>query len=403
MVKIDDYTVDFLLTTPNPTLNAEWDKWAIMSKSWAQSVGAEKPQAATGSQLNAFALKSNGTGPFIIVSHEPGVKTVFKPNPTWWNRANKVFNFDEVVFTTIKSPATRVAALLSGEVDLIEPVPVQDMKRIEDNPGTAVLTGPELRVIHLYFDQRRDELKYSSVKGKNPFKDIRVRKAFYEAIDIEAIKSKVMRNMAAPTALLIAPSLYSRGGDFKRLPYDPADAKKLLAEAGYPDGFELTMHCPNDRYVNDEAICQAATSMLAKIGIKVTLNAMPKAQYFAKAGPSGGYDVSFGMLGWTPASFDSWNTLANISDCRDDKGVGGTFNYGGYCNQKVHDLTSKILVETDTKTRDDMIHDAFQQIIDDVGFIPLHQQALAWGVSKKITIPLRSDDAIMFYTATKQE
>ncbi len=403
VVKVDDFTVDFILTTPNPTLIAEWDNWMIMSKTWAEANGAQKPQPAVSSQVSPFALKSDGTGPFMIVSHEPGVKTVFKPNPNWWDKAHQVFNFDEVVFTTIKSPATRVAALLSGEVDLIEPVPVQDMQRIADNPTTTVLTGPELRTIHLYMDQKRDELLYSNIKGKNPFKDVRVRKAFYEAIDIEAIHQKVMRGLSTPSAIMIAPSLYSRSGEFKRWPYDPADAKKLLAEAGYPDGFELTMHCPNDRYVNDEAICQAATSMLAKIGIKVTLQAIPKAQYFAKAGPSEHYAVSFGMLGWTPSSFDSWNVLANNAGCRDDNGVGGTFNDGGYCNPKVDALAKQILVESDLKKRDDMIFEAFKILNDDVAFIPLHQQALAWGTSRKIKIPQRADDEIMFYTATKQE
>ena len=403
IVKVDDYTVDFMLTTPNPTLIAEWDNWMIMSKKWAEANGATKPQAASGSQLNAFALKSDGTGPFMIVSHEPGVKTVYKPNPLWWDKTHQVFNFDEVDFTTIKSPATRVAALLSGEVDLIEPVPVQDMQRIADNPTTSVLTGPELRTIHLFMDQKRDELLYSNVKGKNPFKDIRVRKAFMEAIDIEAIKSKIMRNLATPTELMIAPSLYSRSAEFKRTPLDVADAKKLMAEAGYPDGFELTMHCPNDRYVNDEAICQAVTSMLAKIGVKVTLNAMPKAVYFAKAGPSEHYNTSFGLLGWTPSSFDSWNVLANNAGCRDDNGVGGTFNYGGYCNPKVDALNKQILTETDLEKRDDLIYDAYKIVTDDYAFIPLHQQALAWGISKKIKIPLRADDEIMFFTATKQE
>lgn len=403
VVKVDDYTVDFILKTPNPILNAEWDVWLIMSKKWCEENGAEKPQAATGSQLNAFALKSNGTGPFMIVSHEPGVKTVFKPNPLWWDKAHQVFNFDEVDFTTIKSAQTRVAALLTGEVDLIEPVPVQDMQRISDNPTMTVLTGPELRTIHLFFDSRRDELLYSNVKGKNPFKDVRVRKAFYQAIDIEAIKSKVMRGLSQPSALLIAPSLFSRSGEFKRLPYDPAEAKKLLAEAGYPNGFELTMHCPNDRYVNDEAICQAVTSMLAKIGVKATLVAQPKAVYFARTSPSQHYDVSFGMLGWTPSGYDSWNVLANLVGCRDDNGVGGTFNDGGYCNPKVDELNKQILVETDIKKRDDLIAQAYTLINDDVSHIPLHQQVLAWGISKKINIPLRADDSILFYLATKQE
>ena len=302
-VKVDDHTVDFILKSPNPILHYEWDTWYMFSKTWAEANGAAQAQAASATSLNPFALKANGTGPFTIESHQPGVKTVFKPNPNWWGKPEH--NLTEVIFTTIKSDATRVAALLSGEIDMMDPVPPQDVERIKANPGTDVLIGPELRTIFLNMDQMRDELLYSNVKGKNPFKDARVRKAFYQAIDIETIKTKVMRGMSVPSALLISPLLYARAGEFKRHPYDVEAAKKLLAEAGYPQGFEVAMDCPNDRYVNDEAICQAVTAMLARIGVKVTLNAMPKAKYFEKAGPTKKYDSSFNMLGWTPGSGDS--------------------------------------------------------------------------------------------------
>jgi peptide/nickel transport system substrate-binding protein len=400
-VKVDDHTVDFILTTPNPILHYEWDTWYIYSKKWSEANGATQAQSATATSLNPFALKANGTGPFMIVSHEPGVRTVFKPNPNWWGKPEH--NLTEVIFTTIKSDATRVAALLSGEIDMMDPVPVQDVERIRSNPGTEVLTGPELRTIFLNMDQMRDELLYSNVKGKNPFKDARVRKAFYQAIDIEAIKSKVMRGMSAPSALLISPLLYSRSAEFKRHPYSPDAAKKLLAEAGYPNGFEVTMDCPNDRYVNDEAICQAVATMLARIGVKVDLLAQPKAKYFEKAGPTKKYDSSFNLLGWTPGSFDSWNVLANIAGCRDADGKGGTFNYGGYCNLKVDELAKRILVESDTKKRDDLIFEAFTMVHEEVGLIPLHQQALVWGVSKKVKMAQRADNQILFYWVQKQD
>jgi peptide/nickel transport system substrate-binding protein len=400
-VKVDDHTVDFVLASPNPILHYEWDTWYIYSKKWAEANGATQAQAATATSLNPFALKANGTGPFTIVSHEPGVKTVFKPNPSWWGKPEH--NLTEVIFTTIKSDATRVAALLSGEIDMMDPVPVQDVERIKSNPGTDVLSGPELRTIFLNMDQMRDELLYSNVKGKNPFKDARVRKAFYQAIDIEAIKSRVMRGLSAPSAILISPLLYSRSAEFKRHAYDPDAAKKLLADAGYPSGFEVTMDCPNDRYVNDEAICQAATTMLARIGVKVNLLAQPKAKYFEKAGPTKKYDSSFNLLGWTPGSFDSWNVISNIAGCRDADGKGGTFNYGGYCNPKVEDLAKRILVESDVKKRDDLIFEAFIIIHDEVGLIPLHQQALVWGVSKKTKIAQRADNQILLYWVQKQD
>ncbi len=400
-VKVDDHTVDFILTKPNPILHYEWDTWYMFSKKWSEANGATQAQAATATSLNAFALKANGTGPFTLVSHEPGVKTVFKANPNWWGKPEH--NLDDVIFTTIKSDATRVAALLSGEIDLMDPVPVQDVDRIKSNASTDVLVKPEIRTIFLNMDQMRPELLYSSVKGKNPFQDVRVRKAFYQALDIEAIKSKVMRGMSAPSALLIAPQLFARAGEFKRHPYDPDAARKLLTEAGYPSGFEITMDCPNDRYVNDEAICQAVVAMLARIGVKANLQAQPKAKYFEKAGPTRKYDSSFNLLGWTPGSLDSANVIKNIAGCRDADGKGGTFNYGGYCNKKVEELGDQVLVETDLAKRDALIAEAFRIVHDEVGLIPLHQQSIAWGISKKTKIVQRADNQILFYLAQKQD
>jgi len=400
-VKVDDHTVDFVLTQPNPILHAEWDTWYIYSKSWAEANGAAQAQSASATSLSPGSLKANGTGPFMIISHEPGVKTVFKPNPNWWGKPEH--NLTEVIFQTIKSDATRVAALLSGEIDMMDPVPVQDIERIKASPNATVMTGPELRTIFLNMDSARDELLYASVKGKNPFKDARVRKAFYQAIDIEAIKTKVMRNLATPSAILISPLLYTRSGEFKRHPYDVAAAKKLMADAGYPQGFEVTFDCPNDRYVNDEAICQAVAQMLARIDVKVNLLAQPKAKYFEKAGPSKKYDSSFNLLGWTPGSFDSWNVLANLANCRDADGKGSQFNYGGYCSKQVDEITKQVLVETDTKKRDDLIAKAFTIIHDEVGLIPLHQQSLAWGVSKKVKITQRADNQILLYWVQKND
>jgi peptide/nickel transport system substrate-binding protein len=391
--KIDDFTVDFVLASPNPILHYEWETWFIVSKAWSEANGASKAQPATASALSPFALKANGTGPFMVASHEPGVKTVFHPNPRWWGDVEH--NLDEVVFQTISSDSTRVAALLSGDIDLIDPVPVQDMARIQAGANTTVLTAPELRTMFLNMDSMREELAHSNVKGRNPFKDARVRRAFYQAIDIETIKTKVMRDMAAPTALMISPLLFSGADKLMRWPYDVAAAKQLMAEAGYPEGFELVMDCPNDRYVNDEEICQAVTAMLGRIGVKVTLNALPKAQYFEKVSPPK-YDSSFNLLGWTPGSLDSWNVLTNLVICRDAKGKGGTFNFGGYCNPEIDALTRKILVEQDEAKRDGMIGEAFRILHDDAGMIPLHQQALAWGVSKAMQVTQRADGHIRF-------
>jgi peptide/nickel transport system substrate-binding protein len=250
-------------------------------------------------------------------------------------------------------------------------------------------------------DQMRDELLYSNVKGKNPFKDPKVRKAFFQAIDMEAIKQKVMRGLSTPSALMISPFLFALSDQFERFPYDPEAAKKLLEEAGYPDGFEVTMDCPNDRYVNDEAICQAVVAMLAKIGVTVDLNAQPKAKYFAKVLQSNGFDTSFYLLGWTPGSLDSWNVLKNLIHCRSEEGSEAPFNLGGYCNKEVDALTDKILVENDPDKRNEMIAEAFKIHLDEVGHIPLHQQGLAWGVADGVDLVQRGDNVFMFYYVNK--
>jgi peptide/nickel transport system substrate-binding protein len=402
-VKVDDYTVDVMLDSPNPILISQWDGWYIMDKKWCEENNAVAPTPASATTPSYASLHENGTGPFFIESHQPGVKTVFKVNPNWWGKPEH--NLKEIIFTPISSDATRVAALLSGEVDVIEPVPIQDIARVNASANASVLTGPELRTIFLGMDQVRDELLYSNVKGKNPFKDIRVREAFYKAIDVELIKSRVMRGLSTPSALMIAPQLYSLSKDFTRPKYDPDGAKKLLADAGYPDGFEVTMDCPNDRYVNDAAICQAVVGMLARVGVKIDLLAQPKAQYFAKVLKPGGFQTSFYMLGWTPASADPHNVLHDIMGCRDDPkdSARGEANLGGYCNKELDALTDKIQVETDTAKRDQLIKQAFEIGIKDWGYIPLHQQALAWGVSKKVKITQRPDNQVLFYWATKQE
>ena len=235
----------------------------MMSKKWCETNQATKPVDRRKGIENAASFRANGTGPFRLRERQPSVRTTFARNGNYWGKIDG--NVDEVIFTPIGNDATRVAALLSGEIDVMEPMPVQDVERIKANAKLKVLQGPELRVIFLGMDQKRDELLFSSVKGKNPFKDKRVRQAFYQAIDIEGIKKTVMRGAATPMALMLPPRVNGFAPDLdKRLPYDVEAAKKLLAEAGYPNGFEVKMNCPNDRYVNDGEICQAVAANLSQ-------------------------------------------------------------------------------------------------------------------------------------------
>ncbi|MBC7482892.1 MAG: ABC transporter substrate-binding protein [Rhizobacter sp.] len=379
--KVNDLTVEIETITPFPILPDTLTVFAIMSKKWCEDNKAQTPVDRRKGVENTASFKANGTGPFRLKERQPSVRTVLVRNLNHWDKAEG--NVDEVVFTPIGNDATRVAALLSGEVDLMEPVPLQDVERVKSTAGYTVLQGPELRTIFLGMDQKRDELLSSSVKGKNPFKDRKVRQAFYQAIDIETIKSRVMRGAATPTALMVAPAVRGFQADMNKRPaYDVEAAKKLLADAGYPNGFEVGMNCPNDRYVNDAAICQAVAANLARIGIKVNLTAETKNSYFPKILRR---DTSFYLLGWTPSTTDAHDALYNLMASPTDKGQ-GQYNLGAYSNAKVDELTVRIQTETDKAKRGEMIREAFKIHQDDFGHIPLHQQALAWGYNTRVSL-----------------
>lgn len=381
IIKINDHAVDFVLTAPFPILPERLYSWMIMSKKWCETNGATKPVDRRKGIENTASFKANGTGPFRARERQPNIRSTFTRNGNYWGKIEG--NVDEVIYTPIGNDSTRVAALLSGEIDIMEPVPVQDVGRVNSNPSLKVLQGTEMRIIFLGMDQKRDELLYSNVKGKNPFKDIRVRKAFYQAIDIEGIKKTVMRGAAAPAATLIPPQVKGYVQELAtRYPYDVDAAKKLMIEAGYGAGFEVKMNCPNDRYVNDGEICQAVAANLSRIGVKINLEAETKGTYFPKILSR---NTSFYMLGWTSSTVDAHNVLYPIMSSPGEGGR-GQFNLGAYSNAKVDELTNQIASETDETKRNAMIKEAVKIHQDDVGHLPLHQQALSWGAKKSIDV-----------------
>ncbi|HET9821755.1 MAG TPA: ABC transporter substrate-binding protein [Burkholderiaceae bacterium] len=389
--KVNDFVVDIETSAPFPILPDTLTSLYMLSKKWCEDNKAERPVDRRKGVENAASFRANGTGPFRLKERQPSTRTVIVRNFNYWGQVEG--NVDEVVFTPIGNDATRVAALLSGEIDVMEPVPLQDVDRIKSSGNLDVLQGPELRTIFLGMDQKRDELQFSSVKGKNPFKDKRVRQAFYQAIDIESIRSRVMRNAANPTALMVGPGVRGFQQDMnKRLPYDPDAARKLLADAGYPNGFEVGMNCPNDRYVNDGPICQAVAANLARIGVKVNLQAETKNTYFPKILRR---DTSFYLLGWTPSTTDAHDAMSALMASPTDKGQ-GQFNLGSYSNAKFDELTAKVQSETDDAKRNAMIREAFKIHQDDIGHIPLHQQALAWGLRKNVNLVQLPDNRMFF-------
>ncbi|RRD55892.1 ABC transporter substrate-binding protein [Comamonadaceae bacterium OH2545_COT-014] len=393
--KLDAHTVELETHAPNPILPDLITTVYMVSQSWAKANQAERPVDRRKGQENAASFKANGTGPFRLRERQPGVRTTLARHAGYWGQIDG--NVTEVVFQPIGNDATRVAALVSGQVDLIDPVPLQDMPRLARQKTVKLLQMPESRVIFFGFDQKRDELLYSSVKGKNPFKDKRVRQAVYQAIDADALVDKVMRGAARPAGLMVAPGIrgYAASLD-KRLPYDPDAARKLLAEAGYPQGFEVTLNCPNDRYVNDAEICQATVSYLARVGIKARLQAEPKALYFPKVLKR---DTSFFMAGWSPAGYDAHNALFALM-ATPGSGGQGQWNLGAYSNPRLDELTHASQPELDAAKRNAMLQEALGIHQQDIGHIPLYQPNLAWGLRSNVNAAQRADNFMFFKWVT---
>jgi peptide/nickel transport system substrate-binding protein len=377
-------------TAPNPILPDVITNILIVSKAWAEANNALRPVDRRRGIENAASFKANGTGPFRVRERQPGVRTVLGAHARWWGRRES--NLDDIVFLPIANDGTRVAALLSGEVDVIDPVPLQDMARVKAAPGLGVQQTPESRIVFLGFDQKRDELLVSSVKGKNPFKDQRVRQAVYQAIEIDTIASKVMRGLAKPTGAMVAHGIRGHTAAMEpRLAYNPEAARKLLADAGYAEGFEAGFNCPNDRYTNDAEICQAVAANLARIGIRLRVQSESKTTYFPRALKR---DVTMFMLGWSPAGYDAHNLLYTVLATPD--GAQGQWNFGAYSNARLDALTSRIQTETNDGVRNALIAEALALHAKDVGHVPLHQQVVTWGMKSHVQAYQRADGFMLF-------
>lgn len=388
MKKVDDHTVDFMLAGPNPVLLRNLTVFFIMSKTWAAKNKSQNVQNYTAKEETYASRNVNGTGAYLIKGWEPDKRILLVANPNWWDKREG--NATEVIYTPIASDATRVSALLSGDVDLVTDLPTQDVARLRNDPKLKVLEGAENRTIFIGMDQHGDELKYSNVKGRNPFKDVRVRRALNMAVDREAIKRVTMRGLSIPGGLMIAPNVHGYSTDLDKLPpFDAEGAKKLLAEAGYANGFEFTLDCPNNRYVNDEEICQALVGMWARIGLKPKLNAMPFANFIPKILK---LDTSAYMLGWGVATFDALYMLQSLARTK-TTGADGSFNQGRISDPKLDAMIDAMKTEMDPKKRDALIRDALVTVRDQHYYVPLHYQLRPWAMKKNVSTLHRANDA----------
>jgi peptide/nickel transport system substrate-binding protein len=361
----------------------------MLPKHWMEANNSAAPVII--GQGENFALRNAmGTGAFKLASREADRKNVLVKNPAWWDKVEH--NLDRVEFTVISSAATRVAALLSGEMDMIYSVPPQDIDRIRQAPGIKIIQGPELRTIYLGMDQARDELLFSNVKGKNPFKDLRVRQAFALAIDEEAIVSRVMRGQGRATWMMWGPGVNGYNAELDKRPkVDIAKAKALLAEAGYPNGFGLTLHSSADRLPQDGAVAQAIGQMLRRGGI--TINAVVAEPYavFAPAASRQAYSLFLFSFGTTSSS--SADGLTSVLATYNPTLSLGAFNRARYSNPTFDRTLAEALSDFDEPARNTKLADATTIAMNDTAIIPLYWQIIHWAARKPITYQPRRDEA----------
>ncbi|MBM3573138.1 MAG: ABC transporter substrate-binding protein [Alphaproteobacteria bacterium] len=395
--KVDDHTVDIEVNDTYPLLLNDLTNIYIFNKDWLVKNNATLPTDA-GKGVEGYATNNaNGTGPFRVESRKPDAATVMVVNPNWWDKPRH--NLTRIEFMPIASAATRVAALLSGEIDFTNLAPLQDLPRLSASPDVKVLQTNELRTVFFSFNMR-DALFESDVKDKNPFKDKRVREALYRAIDIDALQRRAMRGLSRNTGAMVAPAIpgYAPEQD-KRLPFDAEGAKKLLAAAGYPNGFSFNLNCMNDGYVNEEEICQAVAAMWSRVGLKPTASIAPRSTQLPKR-VKGDFDVV--TLGWAnEPMIDAYSILIQVVHSK--TGTAGVFNWGGWGSTQLDQIIDKSGTELDTPKRVKMMAEALQIIHDEILFLPLHQQPMAWAARKSVdtVVQLSDNKPRLWYTMMK--
>jgi peptide/nickel transport system substrate-binding protein len=384
--KIDDHTVELEVNGPYPLLLNDLTNIFIFDKEWMEANNSLLP-TDSGKGVKGYATdNANGTGPFKIESRRADAKTVFARNPDWWDKPQH--NIDVIEFTPITSSSTRVAALLSGEIDYTNVAPLQDLPRLQASNEVKVLQTNELRSVFFAFNLT-DKLIESDVKDKNPFKDIKVREALYRAIDIDAVQKRAMRGLSRNTGALVAPAIpgYEPSQD-QRLPFDLNGAKKLLTEAGYPNGFSFLMNCQSDSLVNEEEFCQAVAAMWSRAGLKPNLSLAPRSQQTPKR-VKGEFDVI--SFGWAnEPMIDAYSILVQV--LRSKSGTGGVFNWGNWGDPRIDALVDKAGVELDTAKRIALMQEALKIAKVEQLFVPLHQQPMAWAMRSTVASTVQASD-----------
>ncbi|RDE09959.1 ABC transporter substrate-binding protein [Pelagibacterium lacus] len=390
---VDDYTVEFQMNGPSPLYPNNVTNTFIMDKGWSEEHDLQSVQDFGAGEENYSVRNTNGTGPYVLTERDPDVRSVLNVNENWWGEAPAV---TEIIYTPIADNATRVAALLSGEVDLVQDVPVQDIERLAGTAGVKVETGPENRTIYFGYAMDDEPLISSNITDENPFANPLVREAMNIVVDRDAIRQVVMRGQSIPTCVNMPPFVSGWTEELDACPpVDVERARELMAEAGYADGFSVTLDTPNDRYVNDEAISQAVVGMLGQIGIDVTLASRPVAQHSPLILNN---ETDFYLLGWGVPTFDSAYIFNDLVHTKTDDY--GTYNIGLYSNPELDAKIVSLGTMTDLEARDQVVAEIWEQVQEDHVFLTVHVQMLAYAMRDDMTLAVHPENQPNMTTIT---
>ncbi len=390
---VDRETVRITTSSPHVLVPYDLNSIFIVSKKAAQS--------ATNGDFDA-GRAAIGTGPYKLVSFRRGDRIELARNDAWWgNGANVRPGWDRVVFRMLASDAARIAALLSGDVDAIENVPTADVARIAGDARFGVVRQTSWRTIFWHMDQYRDVTPFATDKtgkplAKNPFKDPRVRLAVSKAINRDAIVSRVMEGQAVPASNLVSPGIFGYDADIKVEAYDPAGAKKLLAEAGYPDGFMLTVHAPNNRYVNDARIAETVAALLSRVGIVTKVQTQPWISYLPHARAA---EYTMALVGWGSSLGDS--TVKNHLGTVDEQKGYGAWNFGRYSNPEVDRMLDHDFTLFDDRARETAAKAVAALALKDNPVIPMHHEVAIWALKRGLAYPGRVDQFTFAWQITR--
>jgi peptide/nickel transport system substrate-binding protein len=386
-----EWAVDVRLRGPYPVLINDLAGISILSEAWMQRHDALQPADPARGRTAYTSQNTNGTGPFRLVSRTPDAETVLERFDDWWDR--REHPLQRVVFTPVANDATRVAGLISGQLDVITPTPLQDLDRLRQSNGLRVIEAQDLRVMFLGFNVAAGH----AVEGqpRNPLADVRVREALTRGLDVSGITQSVMRGLTQPIHTLIAPEIggYDATLATPRVPHDPTGARRLLAEAGYPDGFQIGFDCPNDRFVNGERVCRAITSMWARIGVRANLNVMRYPPYMARFLNQ---QSDIFLLGWanTP-QLDGFSILNNVLHTKNQRS--GSWNAGGVSDPAFDAVAARAAVEMDLARRTALLTEAFTLERRAFWTVPLYREPMVIAMRRPFDMPASADGRMRFW------